>query len=95
MASACCSRTDEYIQPNTECLEEPQVTGLSIAEVRKSLAHLRRRWDETQVSQDSAPLYLCEEICLKGGQKIRADDFALKFVLTHHQKRRISAGKPT
>lgn len=69
---------------------EPPVS-LSIAEVRKSLAYLRRRWEESQ-AQDSAapPYYLCEEIELKEKGRIASDVFSLRFVLAHHQKRRSS-----
>lgn len=67
---------------------EPPIS-LSIAEVRKSLAYLRRRWEESQ-AQDStaAPYYLCEEIELKEKGRIASDVFSLRFVLAHHQKRR-------
>lgn len=70
-------------------LEQP--VSLSIAEVRKSLAYLRKRWDESQ-AQDSAstPYYLCEEIELKEKGRIASDVFSLRFVLAHHQKRRSS-----
>jgi len=60
---------------------------LSIAEVRKALAHLRKGWEEVQLNRESKPLYLSNALALSTHQKIRMEDFALHFVLAHHQKR--------
>lgn len=62
-------------------------TELSIAEVRKALAHLRKGWEEVQLDRDSKPLYLSNALNLSATHKIRMEDFALHFVLAHHQKR--------
>jgi hypothetical protein len=69
---------------------ETSPSGLKIAEVRKSLSHIRKRWD-SQLLEGAEPMYLCEEIGLKDGRSIRADEFALRFVLAHHQKRQGAA----
>lgn len=60
---------------------------LSIAEVRKALSFLRKGWEEVQIDPKSKPLYLSNVLSLSTAQSIRMEDFALRFVLTHHQKR--------
>ena len=81
---------EETETPDLQQRREPPVS-LSIAEVRKSLAYLRRRWEESQAQGSaSPPCYLCEEIELKEKGRIASDVFSLRFVLAHHQKRRRS-----
>jgi hypothetical protein len=99
MEGASCSYFEEQppspreaVLQQQRCDHETSPSGLKIAEVRKSLAHIRKRWD-SQLLEGSAPMYLCEEIGLKDGRAIRADEFALKFVLAHHQKRRDSSAR--
>ena len=93
MESACCSYFEEQVpRKQLHCYYETSPSGLKIAEVRKSLAHIRKRWDN-QALEGSLPMYLCEEIGLKDGRSIRADEFALVFVLAHHQKRRGSQAR--
>jgi hypothetical protein len=60
---------------------------LSIAEVRKALSFLRKGWEEVQIDPKSKPLYLSNVLSLSTAQSIRMEEFALRFVLTHHQKR--------
>jgi len=64
---------------------------LSIAEVRKALSFLRKGWEEVQIDPKSKPLYLSNVLSLSTAQSIRMEDFALRFVLTHHQKRQNGA----
>ena len=65
---------------------------LSIAEVRKALSCLRKGWEEVQLDQKSKPLYLSNVLTLSPTQRIRMEDFALRFVLAHHQKRHSGSG---
>ena len=61
---------------------------LSIADIRKALASLRRGWEEVLIDPRSKPLYLSSSLpLLSNAQGIRMEDFALRFVLAHHQKR--------
>lgn len=69
---------------------ERRAEQLSIAEVRKALASLRRGWEEVRADPERAPLYLSSDLAF--GEGLRLDDFALRFVLAHHQKRQSGAG---
>jgi len=65
---------------------------LSIAEVRKALSCLRKGWEAVQLDRTSKPLYLSSVLSLSQSQRIRMEDFALRFVLAHHQKRHSGSG---
>ena len=67
-------------------------TELSIAEVRKALSYLRKGWEEVQLDPMSKPMYLSNVLSLSQTQSIRMEDFALRFVLAHHQKRHSGSG---
>jgi len=67
---------------------------LTIAEVRKALSCLRKGWEEVQLDSTSKPLYLSNVLSLSETQRIRMEDFALRFVLAHHQKRHSGSGAP-
>ena len=90
MEVARCSSFEDVsvtLQPPLTLHEDEARRDLKIAEVRKSLAHLRKSWAQ-QGRQGAPPMYLCETIQLKEGLSIQVDAFALRFVLGHHQKRR-------
>jgi hypothetical protein len=76
------------------CRGTPQTleNDLSIAEVRKALSCLRKGWEEVQLDRTSKPLYLSNVLTLSQTQRIRMEEFALRFVLAHHQKRHSGSG---
>jgi len=92
MTSRCC--VSEKAKGAT-ALESPQNLSLNIAEVRKALASLRKGWEEVQQDPRSKPLYLSSTLPLPSAQGTRLDDFALRFVLAHHQKRHSGAPSAT
>jgi hypothetical protein len=57
--------------------------GLSVAEVRKALAMLRRRWDAVS-SGGPAELFAALDL---GARQLPAEQFALRFILGQHSKR--------
>ena len=59
--------------------------GLSMAEVRRCLAAMRRKWDGAHCDPHGRPAYLSDE--LGGSPPISMAAFSLLFVLAHHAKR--------
>jgi len=70
-------------------MEEAEEPQLSVADVRRTLAALRRGWGEVCSDPRKRPLYLCESIDADAGLSLEA--FALRFVLSHHTKRVVKA----
>ena len=70
-------------------VEVPLAADLSVAEVRRALASLRKGWDEVLVDPSHRPLYLSNSLdfATSCGGSVSLEDFALRFVLAHHQKR--------
>jgi hypothetical protein len=67
----------------------PQPT-LSVAEVRRSLAFIRKSWEEQQGDPKRRPFYLSDAVGpLKSNRNISQsiEHFALSFVLAHHTRR--------
>jgi hypothetical protein len=60
------------------------IIDLSVAEVRKSLALIRKKWDAAKSDPTAPPLYPSEEI---GTGVATVESFALKFVVGHHTRR--------
>ena len=72
-----------------EQAEEPQ---LSVADVRRTLAALRRGWVEVCSDPRKRPLYLCESLGAGSDHAgLSVEAFALRFVLSHHTKRVVKA----
>ena len=57
---------------------------LTVAEVRRCLATLRRLWEDAHAQASSGPMYLIQSL---PNENFSIQDFALKFVLSHHTKR--------
>jgi len=66
------------------------VNDITVAEVRKSLAHIRKMWDSSQNDSLVAPMYLSDAI---GVRDMSIEDFALKFVAGHHNRRSNKKGQ--
>jgi hypothetical protein len=60
---------------------------LSVAEVRRALALLRRGWEEVSTDPRSKPMYLSDSLGMPSVPSLSVDAFALQFVLAHHAKR--------
>ena len=60
-----------------------QPESLRVADVRRALATIRRKWDDMSRSEHK-PMYLGTEIHI---ENLSIEDFALQFVLSHHSKR--------
>ena len=58
---------------------------LSVPEVRRCLALLRKRWRAAHAEARTPPTYLTDD--LGGSKPVSAADFALAFVMSHHGKR--------
>ena len=61
------------------------VRGVAVAEVRRCLALLRKNWDLAQSDPNRAPAYLTSD--LGGPAPCATVDFALRFVMSHHERR--------
>lgn len=73
-AASICQETSELqAQPD-----------LSVAEVRRALATLRRNWDDMRADPGGKPMYVSDSL---GFCNISIEEFALRFVLSHHSKR--------
>jgi len=60
------------------------IDGMSVAEVRRSLATMRRSWEEASRSSSARPFYMtCSEL-VKG---YTIQEFSYMFVRGHHAKR--------
>ena len=60
------------------------ISEISVAEVRKSLAFIRKNWEAAQTDDTVPPMYLVNEI---GVRNLTIESFALKFVSGHHARR--------
>ena len=63
---------------------------MPVAEVRRSLAFIRKSWDEQRSDDKRQPLYLCDPVVLRSGtgrRVVSVERFALDFVLAHHTRR--------
>jgi hypothetical protein len=78
----------EQLEPRTGLEEKRIITStihdVSVAEVRKCLALIRRRWDQRHIDPKAPPMYNCDPV---GVQDLSVEDFALKFVVGHHARR--------
>ena len=68
------------------------IADVSVAEVRKSLALIRKKWDAAKSDPKAPPLYPSEDIGLKGTS---IESFALKFVIGHHTRRQAKSSSST
>jgi hypothetical protein len=60
------------------------ITNMTVAEVRKALAAMRRNWEETMADEHSKPMYMSGEALIR---ECSVQEFAYRFVLGHHEKR--------
>lgn len=63
---------------------------MSVAEVRRSLAFIRKSWEEQQGDPKRRPFYLSDTVApLRSDRNISQsiEQFALNFVLAHHTRR--------
>lgn len=61
------------------------IDGMSVAEVRRALATMRRNWEECATAPERGrPFYVSCDI-LVGNHTVQ--DFSYKFVQGHHEKR--------
>ena len=56
------------------------ISSMSVAEVRRSLCYLRKKWEDSEEHD----FFLVDALCDNG---LSIQDFSLKFVLGHHEKR--------
>ena len=61
------------------------VGDMTVAEVRRCLSQIRRSWEVSQLEHSRPPVYLSQELGVREGVKV--DEFALRFILSHHNKR--------
>lgn len=91
LCTRTCAGLEASPRPGQRLAEQHAAAALSIADVRKALACLRRGWREAQLDAPRRPLYLSDALALSTGggaaEAVRLQDFALQFVLAHHQKR--------
>ena len=64
------------------------IADITVAEVRKSLAMIRKKWEASKSDSKAPPLYPSEDIGIKDTS---VDMFALKFVVGHHSRRQAKA----
>ena len=60
------------------------ISDMSVAEVRKALASIRKTWEETLACERSRPMYMSDEALVQG---CSVQEFSFRFVLGHHEKR--------
>ena len=74
---------------NTKMRASPvdSMRDLSVAEVRRSLAFIRKNWDEQSLSKHKRPFYLCDPLNVVSATPQSIESFALNFVLAHHTRR--------
>ena len=68
------------------------ISDISVAEVRKSLAFIRKKWEAAKNDPTAPPLYPSEDI---GVKNCSIDTFPLKFVIGHHTRRQAKASRST
>jgi hypothetical protein len=62
--------------------------ALSVAEVRRALAYIRKSWDEQHLDLKRKPFYLSDPISNVGRAPAHTiENFSLSFVLAHHTRR--------
>ena len=62
------------------------VSTMSVADVRRALAYIRKSWEEQQTAQHSRPFYISD--CISGASNaLSVERFSLMFVLAHHTRR--------
>ena len=66
--------------------EAAPTPDLSVPEVRRCLALLRKQWHAAQLDPRARPAYLTDNLGHEG-KLVPAADFALAFVMSHHAKR--------
>ena len=60
------------------------IENMTVAEVRKSLSHIRKKWEQTSIDAKSPPFYPSDTI---GIRDMQVEEFALLFAIGHHRKR--------
>lgn len=63
------------------------IEGMSVTEVRRGLELFRRKWKERNASDGS--FFLCEPVL----NNMTLEEFAFKFVVGHHHKRKSRDGE--
>ena len=56
------------------------INDMSVADVRKALAHMRKEWSKHSCVKPFFPSYIL-------AQELTVSEFAFKFVMGHHAKR--------
>jgi hypothetical protein len=60
------------------------IESMTVAEVRKSLAYMRKKWDQNMNDAKAPPFYPSDDI---GVKDMNVEEFALLFAIGHHRKR--------
>jgi hypothetical protein len=60
------------------------IRDMSVAEVRKALATMRKIWDDTLTDENSRPMYIGDDTLIR---MCSVQEFSYRFVLGHHEKR--------
>ena len=74
--------------------EPEKEAGLTVAEVRRALAYIRKAWDEQLADNRKRPLYLCDPVCPPHTRLAHQSigSFALNFIVAHHSRRLSKVG---
>ena len=86
-----------YTPPGKATAEEAgaltnALTDIGVAEVRKGLALIRRKWDHAHSDPKAPPMYPSDGV---GVNNMSLEAFALKFVVGHHSRRSSKAKETT
>ena len=74
------------VDADAERVVTSAITDMSVAEVRKSLAYMRKEWSRhTHV----LPFFPCQPL---PNTNMVVSDFAFRFVMGHHHKRHQKSG---
>ncbi len=60
------------------------IESMTVAEVRKSLAYMRKKWEQNINDVKAPPFYPSDDI---GVKDMNVEEFALLFAIGHHRKR--------
>lgn len=72
---------------NSKRIVTSAIDGMTVTEVRRGLELFRRKWRER--NQEGCSFYLCEQVL----HDMTLEDFAFKFVVGHHHKRKNRDGE--
>lgn len=83
-ASLYCEQSGVLYKENVSS----SVSAMSVADVRRALAHIRKSWEEQKTTQHTRPFYISDCISVTSNQSaLSIEQFSLMFVLAHHTRR--------